>query len=135
MFSTLDMTTAGLRAQRTRMDTIAGNVLNASTTRNEQGEAVPYRRRIAVLQPGTADNAKAPGVHVAEVRRDMSDFDLRFEPGHPDADPNTGMVAYPNIDPAVEQVNLLEAGRAYEAAISLMQTTKSMFNSSLRLIA
>ncbi len=88
-----------------------------------------------MLQPGTATNDKAPGVHVREIGSDMSEFSQRFEPGHPDADPETGLVKYPNVDMATEQVNLLEASRAYEAAISLMQTTKSMFNSSLRMIA
>ncbi|MEM1011356.1 MAG: flagellar basal body rod protein FlgC [Planctomycetota bacterium] len=135
MFSTFDMTTAGLRAQRTRMDTIAGNVLNAETTRNSRGEAEPYRRRFAVLAPGSAENPKAAGVHVKEIAADQSAFTQRFEPNHPDANPDTGLVAYPNIDMATEQVNLLEASRAYEAAVSLMQTTKSMFNSSLRMIA
>jgi len=59
---------------------------------------------------------------------------LRHEPGHPDADAN-GMVKYPNIDLSIEYVNALEASRAYEANISMMETTKAMMNSSLRLLA
>lgn len=117
------------------MDTIAGNVLNVNTTRNAAGEAVPYRRRFAVLQAGDAANPKQAGVHVKEVALDKSPFNERFDPGHPDADPATGLVRTPNVDLAVEHVNLLEASRAYEANVTLMQTSKAMFNSALRLLA
>ena len=37
MFSTLDIGASGLMAQRTRLDTIAGNIANINTTRNERG--------------------------------------------------------------------------------------------------
>ena len=135
MFSTLDMATGGLQTQRTRMDVIAGNVLNVNTTRNAAGEAEPYRRKFAVLQPGDAQNPAKPGVHVAGIAEDASQFDERYEPAHPDADAATGMVRYPNVDLGTEYVNMLEATRAYEASVTLMQTTKSMFNSALRLLA
>jgi len=44
-------------------------------------------------------------------------------------------VNYPNIDMTIEMVNALEASRAYEANITMMETTKAMINSSLRLLA
>jgi flagellar basal-body rod protein FlgC len=44
-------------------------------------------------------------------------------------------VRYPNIDLSIEYVNMLEASRAYEANVTMMETTKAMINSSLRLIA
>ena len=138
MFDTMNATASGLRAQRTRMDTIAGNVLHVNTTRDAgstEGSPTPYRRRVAMLASGTAGNPNGPGVHVAEVAVDASDFTERHEPGHPDADPLTGMVKYPNVDLSTEYVNMLEASRAYEANIMLMQTTKAMINSSLRLLA
>ena len=138
MFDTMNMTAAGLRAQRTRMNTIAGNVLNLNTTRaatGPDGSAVPYRRRVAMLASGTADDPAAAGVHVDEIATDDGAFDERYEPGHPDADPRTGLVKYPNVDLSTEYVNMLDASRAYEANVTLMQTTKAMFNSSLRLLA
>lgn len=138
MFATLDMTASGLAAQRTRMDVIAGNVLHMNTTRAGRaadGSPIPYRRRIAMLSPGDGADPSKPGVHVSGVALDQSRFDERFEPGHPDADPLTGLVKYPNVDLSTEYVNMLEASRAYEANITLMQTTKAMFNASLRLLA
>jgi flagellar basal-body rod protein FlgC len=45
------------------------------------------------------------------------------------------MVNLPNIDMTVEYVNALEASRAYEANVTMMDTAKAMLNSSLRLLA
>jgi len=134
MFDILDMGASGLTAQRVRLDTIAGNIANISTTRDAAGKPNPYRRRFAVLEPGSAENPGAPGVHVSSVQEDQSPFIRRYEPGHPDADAN-GYVNYPNVDMSIEFVNALEASRAYDANVTMMDTTKSMFNSSLRLLA
>lgn len=134
MFDVLDMGASGLQAQRTRMDTIAGNIVNANTTRNAQGQPVPYRRRFAVFAPGQAGNPEKPGVHVQDIKLDQSPFQKRFEQGHPDAD-SEGYVSYPNIDLAMEYVNALEASRAYEANVTMMEVSKAMLNASLRLIA
>ena len=134
MFDALDIGASALTAQRVRMDTIAGNVANINTTRNAQGQRVPYRRRFVVFTPGRAEDPGAPGVHVAQVGLDQSPFRRVFDPGHADADKD-GYVLYPNIDLAIEQVNMLDASRAYEANVTMMETTKAMINSTLRLIA
>jgi flagellar basal-body rod protein FlgC len=137
MFQTLDISASGLQAQRTRMDTIAANIANLNTTRNANGEAVPYRRRFAVFSPNLAARGEGkdrPGVHVGKIKQDPSPFQKRFQPGHPDAGPD-GMVLYPNIDLSVEFVNALEASRAYEANVTTMEVTKSMMNATLRLLA
>src|SRR5262245_53505457 len=133
MFDSLDIGASALLAQRVRMDTIAGNVANINTTRNEKGQPVPYRRRIVTFA-AAAPGGKSAGVRVAAIESDMSPFNERFEPGNKDADAR-GYVKYPNIDLAIEYVNMLEASRAYEANVTLMETTKAMINSSLRLIA
>jgi flagellar basal-body rod protein FlgC len=133
MFASLDIGASALAAQRVRMDTIAGNVANINVTRNDRGETVPFRRRIALLAP-QADDAGAPGVRVAGIVHDPSPFRRVYEPGHPDADAS-GYVQMPNVDLAMEMVNMMEASRAYEANVTMMETTKAMINSSLRLIA
>ena len=135
MFDVLDMGASGLVAQRARMDTIAGNVLNINTTRNEQGEKIPFRRRLVVFQAGAAKDSPKPGVHVKEIKLDQTPFKERYEPGHPDADPKTGIVKYPNVDLMTEFTNMMEASRAYEATVTMMETSKAMFNSTMRLIA
>ena len=133
MFDALDMGASGLLAQRTRLDTIAANIANANTTHDASGKVNPYRRRFVVFAAGQQNRPDKPGVHVANVQVDASPFQRRFEPGHPDADAD-GYVAYPNIDLSIEYVNALEASRAYEANVSMMEVSKAMINASLRLI-
>ena len=134
MFDSLETSATALTAQRVRMDTIAGNVANMNTTRNDKGELSPYRRRFVVFAAGAEPGSNKPGVHVHKVELDSSPFRKVFDPGNRDAGPD-GYVSYPNVDMAIEQVNMLEASRAYEANVTMMETTKAMINASLRLIA
>ncbi len=134
MFDALDIGATGLTAQRARMDVIAENMANVSTTHDASGKPNPYRRRFAVIAPGAPDDASKPGVHVADIRQDQAPFLKKYEPTNQDADPD-GYVAYPNVDSTVEMVNAIEASRAYEANVTMMDVTKAMINSSLRLIA
>lgn len=134
MFDVLDIGASGLQAQRTRLDTIAANIANVNTTRDAAGRPNPYRRRFVVLEPTRIGDAEAPGVRVKEIKLDPSPFTKRHEPWNPDADAQ-GYVSYPNIDTAIEYVNALEASRAYEANVTLLETSKAMINSTLRLIA
>lgn len=120
-------------AQRVRLDAIAGNIAGM----NKVGNAAdpPYRRRFALLGDGrSAGRPDLPGVHVKQIKLDDSPFRRSYEPGHPMAD-QTGHVLHPNVDLAVEMVNAMEASRAYEANVTAMEVTKSMFNATLRLIA
>jgi flagellar basal-body rod protein FlgC len=137
MFDVLDIGATGLTAQRTRMDITANNVLNMNTTRAQRGPDgtwEPYRRRLAVLQTGSPQDPSKPGVHVAKIARDPSPFQTRYEPWNPDADAS-GNVKYPNVDLSYEMVNMIEASRAYEANITMMETTKAMLNATMRLLA
>jgi flagellar basal-body rod protein FlgC len=55
---------------------------------------------------------------------------LKYEPGHPDAD-EYGYVAYPNINPIEEMVNLISAQRAFEANVNAVNITRDIANSAL----
>ncbi len=88
-----------------------------------------------MFAPGQAQDAAKAGVHVQKIEMDKTAFRKQYDPSHPDADPKTGYVLYPNIDLSIEYVNALEASRAYEANVTMMETAKAMLNASLRLIA
>ncbi|MBN1345973.1 MAG: flagellar basal body rod protein FlgC [Phycisphaerae bacterium] len=139
MFGALDISTSALVAQRTRMDAIAGNIANAATPADPDGDPGPYRRRMAIFATGNpAAGRDAPGVHVSEILEDPSPPDRRFDPGHPLAAKTgkwKGYVAYPNVKLSTEMINAVEANRAYEANITVMGATKSMISAALRLLA
>lgn len=136
MFSAMDVSTSGLTAQRARLNAISGNLANLSTTRNEQGELEPYRPRYVTLQTDATVSTRGggAGVRVASIEQSTAAPNYRYEPGHPDADPR-GMVAYPNIDMTTEFVDALEATRAYEANIGVMEITKDLGRQTLQIIA
>jgi flagellar basal-body rod protein FlgC len=136
MFSILDVSTSGLVAQRTRLNAISSNIANMSTTRNEYGEPDPYRPKFVTFQ---TDNSIATpgggaGVKVGSVEQSDAPPKMKYEPGHPDAD-SRGFVRYPAVDMTTEFVDALEATRAYEANIGVIEVTKNMADQALRIIA
>ncbi|MEM7262055.1 MAG: flagellar basal body rod protein FlgC [Planctomycetota bacterium] len=131
MLSALGISATGLEARRVWMNTIAENIANAETTRDANGFPNPYRRQEPLFQ--AAPKGNAIGVKVQDVVPDMSEFSARFEPGHPDAD-EEGMVRYPNVNVVQEMVDMLMASRSYEANVTAMETTKTMFSSAQRII-
>ena len=74
----------------------------------------------------------APGVHIAAVIADTAPPLKRYDPSHPDADPE-GYVSYPDINPLTEMVDLMGATRAYGLNASAVQAEKSMIASSLEI--
>lgn len=134
MFGALDISASALVAQRTRLEVIAANTANSSSIYDAKGNYAPFRRRIAVFGEGDPATGNPRGVHVHEIKLDDAPFRKKYEPGHPEADAE-GYVNYPNVHSAVEQINALEASRAYEANITAAEATKSMLQTSLRLLA
>ncbi|GJQ25644.1 MAG: flagellar basal-body rod protein FlgC [Phycisphaerae bacterium] len=133
MFGALDISTSGLAAQRTWLDTISANIANAQTTRRADGGDGPYLRQVALFAPG--DGRGGAGVHVEKIVEDHSGKPREVkDPGHPDADAR-GIVRYPNVDLATEMVNAMVAVRAYEANVTAAEATKSIVASTLRLLA
>ncbi len=108
-------------------------------TRDDAGRAIPYRRRVALYATGPTSGSKnAAGVHVAKVVEDPSSFGFRYDPSNPDAiktGDRKGYVRVSNVDYQTEMVNAMVTARAYEANIAVIETTKSMMRSTLRLIA
>ncbi|MFG0246067.1 MAG: flagellar basal body rod protein FlgC [Phycisphaerales bacterium JB052] len=133
MYGSLDISTSGMIAQRTRMQVIAANIANMNTLENAQGEYDPYRRRAAMLEPsGNPDQPQGVMVGAIDIEHDA----LRREhrPGHKFADAD-GYVMVPDIDSTTEWVNGLQASRAYEANVAAAETMKSMVAQALRLLA
>jgi len=133
MFGLFDISTSGLVAQRVRLETIASNLANQETLLDSSGAYAPWRRRSVEFAAGDPSHGTSMGTHVAAIREGES-FDLRYQPGHPYAD-DRGYVRYPDVDPVFEQVDALDAVRAYEANIAAVEATKSMFASALAILA
>ena len=125
-----------MAAQRTRAELLVENMANAETTRTPEGG--PFQRKDAVFStslqasPFSAlfQNELAEGVRVADIVTDGRPPELRYLPGHPDADAN-GYVAFPHMNPAEEMVDLMSASRSYQANVAAISAVKDMINRSI----
>ncbi len=147
LFGLMETSGSAMQAERMRAEIVASNMANAETTRTETGG--PYKRQHVVFAANAPDgefvqslvgagqaiqatnNAEPPGgVHIAQVFEDNEAPLKRYDPGHPDARPD-GYVAYPDINPVTEMVDLMGATRAYGLNSSAVQAEKGMITSAL----
>jgi len=160
LFAMMETSGSAMQAERMRAEVVAANMANAETTRTSAGG--PYHRQHVVFAadegnsgfldslseasgtnastgaaslPGlnsNAGDATAPGVRIAQVVEDTAPPLKRYDPGHPDAGPD-GYVAYPDINPLTEMVDLMGATRAYGLNGSAVQAEKGMITSALEI--
>lgn len=161
IFDTMSISATGLSSQRRKLNAIASNIANADTTRTDEGG--PYKRkrilmmeahqpsrfstllqeqkeRLTLTNPGHLPAAEArtfaellgSGVETQEVREEPVEPRLVYDPAHPDARED-GYVVYPDINIVTEMVDMIAASRAYEANVTTLDTSKSMFNRALEI--
>ncbi|MDN5346742.1 MAG: flagellar basal-body rod protein FlgC [Clostridia bacterium] len=131
LLQAMAISASGLTAERLRLDIIANNLANISTTRTPRGG--PYRRQVPVFaerlrqELGRPDPNRPPGygVQVVAIAEDNTPPRLIYDPTHPDAD-ERGYVALPNINVVNEMVDMITATRAYEANVTAINAAKAM---------
>ncbi|WP_027414592.1 flagellar basal body rod protein FlgC [Aneurinibacillus terranovensis] len=141
LFSSFDASASALTTNRLRMDIISSNIANANTTRGEyvNGQWQPYRRKMAVIEPGTSssfDNflqaaigqtggVQVNGVRVTAIVPDQTPFKSVYDPTNPDANAR-GYVQMPNVDMLKEMVDLMQTTRAYDSNVTAINAAKAM---------
>lgn len=149
MFPDFRISGSALTAEKTRLDTIAGNIANMNTTRTVEGG--PYRRRTVVFAEdlAVARNRRAivvPFVPSEQVKRTYGGYGVRvdriladhrdpmmvYDPEHPDAGED-GYVRYPNVEIAKEITDMITAQRSYEASTTAIQAAKSIYMKALEI--
>ena len=148
LFTSINIASSGMSAQRTRNEVISDNIANASTTRTAEGG--PFRRSRVIMRPRVQspywrspflpegmDNGVGAGVRIAEIQKDYkSENKLVYDPTHPDAiksGPREGYVEMPNVDIVSEMVDLIAASRAYEANAAVVEGAKAMFQKAMEI--
>ena len=148
LFTSINIASSGMSAQRTRNDVISDNIANASTTRTAEGG--PFRRSRTIMRPRVQspywrspflpegmDNGVGAGVRIAEIQKDYkTENRLVYDPTHPDAiksGPREGYVEMPNVDIVSEMVDLIAASRAYEANAAVVEGAKAMFQKAMEI--
>jgi flagellar basal-body rod protein FlgC len=128
----LAVAAAGLKAQSGRMRIIAENIANADSAPPSAG-AQPYRRKIPTFTSHLDDDTGARLVEAGRVKRDQSAFRTKFEPGNPAANAR-GEVQMPNVNALIENMDLREAQRSYEANLNMVTATRKMLAQTLAIL-
>jgi flagellar basal-body rod protein FlgC len=156
IFSGLNISASGMRAERIRQNAISSNLANVETTRTDEGG--PYRRQFVVFKAdgnqhdtrllnkepgleGVSTNEKHLPIPAAGFPRDERFFgngvavsEIREDSRPPRMvyDPShpdadaKGYVAMPNINVVQEMTDMISATRTYEANVTAFNATKSM---------
>ena len=127
--SSLKIAATGLHAQTARMRIIAENLANADSAGKTPGED-PYRRKIPTFKAVMDKEVGGETVQIGRIALDQSDFNERYEPGHPAADAN-GYVKYPNVNSLLETMDMRQAQRSYEANLNVVTVTRQMLGATL----
>jgi flagellar basal-body rod protein FlgC len=163
LFTDLNISASGMRAQRIMQNTISSNLANVETTRTEKGG--PYRRQFPVF---SADSSQKD---VRIVNQDIKLQGTTTQPNHMDIPPlgfprdkrffgngvnvdeiredsrppkmvydpahpdadANGYVAMPNVNVVEEMTNMIAATRAYEANVTAFNASKSMYTQALQI--
>ena len=101
-----------------------------------KGNGYDYLKNENPLDDPDAPQFPKPAVMsvvVDKVVRDDSDFIMKYDPHHPDAD-EKGYVMMPNINPVIEMADMIEATRAYQANVAAFQSAKNIATSALEMM-
>ena len=129
LFTAMDISASGLRAQRTRMNVISSNIANAHTTRTKEGG--PYKRRDVILRENTFEE-QLSSVDVEAIKANPTPGERIYDPANPDAD-ESGYVTMPNVNLMEEMVNMMNATRAFEANTIAVKAQKDMALKALQI--
>jgi flagellar basal-body rod protein FlgC len=138
LLTAIEISASGMTAQRQRFEVSVNNMANANVARPAGTE--PFHRKMVVFSAapvqttfGAEFEDAIQGVEVSQVVTDSRPPRMQSEPGHPYADQN-GMVAYPDINPMEELMDVLSATRSYEANLQVVTVAKDMAQKTLEIL-
>lgn len=132
LMKSLKIAASGLRAQSSRMRVISENLANVDSTAKTPG-GDPYRRQIPTFKAAFDRTLGAQIAKPGRIKPDSSDFNIRYEPGHPAAD-DKGYVKTANVNALVEMMDMRDAQRSYEANLNIVRSARTMLQRTLDIL-
>lgn len=135
----MEISRTALDVEWRRLEVIAQNIANASTTLD--GSGAPYRAMrllsgprgdFAAILNGTNKQPNLQGVSVYSIEPQNIPPRRVYEPAHPQADAE-GYVSYPGFDHAAEMALMVKTSRAYEANVVALNTARGMYSKALEI--
>ena len=133
LMKTMNVSAGGMFAQSARMRIAAENIANTDSVQNAAGTG-PYRAKQIYFKTVLNKQTGASEVQVARVAEDMqTPLSMVYNPSHDMADAR-GFVQMPNVNSTLENINMKEAQRSYEANMAAIETARDMATRTLDLL-
>lgn len=132
LVNSLHIAASGMKAQSDRLRVVSENIANADSMGTKPGED-PYRRKIVSFRNHMDREMGVDKVEVYKYGYDKSEFEKRYDPGHPAADAQ-GYVKVPNVNTVLEMVDMREAQRGYEANLNVIEVSKGMLERTVDML-
>ncbi|HBQ94680.1 MAG: flagellar basal body rod protein FlgC [Firmicutes bacterium] len=135
MFDALNITSTALSAESLRLDLVANNLANATTTKTVTG--FPYQSESAILSAVPAPRRGAyegvgQGVMVRAIVSSPAPFPKVYDPTSPLAN-HQGYILQSNVNLSTQMVDMAEASQAYQANANAFSADKNMILKALTL--
>lgn len=128
LFDTMTIASSALTAQTAKLNTIAKNMANANTVASTPEATYTAQAPIfrAILDDQIDPNdASQLGVMIEEIVEVGGPARQEFNPAHPLADEN-GYIYKPDIDPATEMAEMMQASRSFQNSVEAINTAKQL---------
>jgi len=128
-----DIAGSAMSAQTLRLNTVASNLANADSVASSPDQAYRARNPVfSAMMQGLGRNAETVGVQVKGVTESQAPIDKQYSPGNPLADA-TGYIYTTNVNPVEEMANMISASRSYQNSVEVLNTSKQLMLSTLKL--
>jgi flagellar basal-body rod protein FlgC len=137
-FKIFDVSGSGLSAESVRLNTVASNLANADSVSSDPNSAYKSRHPVfqavqqSLMNAAGVDGASNAGVRVTGVVESKAPPAVRYDPGNPMADAQ-GNVYGSNVNVIEEMTDMISASRAYQDNVEVMNTSKDLMLSTLKL--
>ena len=131
--SIFDIAGSAMSAQSLRLNTVASNLANADSVATTSDAAYHARNPVfsAVMQ-GMGRQSEAVGVKVLGVVESQAPITKQYSPGYSLADVE-GYIYTTNVNPVEEMANMISASRSYQNNVEVLNTSKQLMLSTLKL--
>ncbi len=132
LFNVFDIAGSGMSAQMLRLNTTASNLANADSVSSNEKDTYRSKQAVFATLMNDFENESSAGVKVTDIIESSEPLKQKYLPNHPMANTD-GYVFMPNVNPIEEMANMISASRAYQSNVEMMNTSKKMLLSTLRL--
>lgn len=132
LISSIKIAGSGMEAQSRRIQVVAENIANASSTAKVPG-GDPYQRKVISFVDELDRKTGANLVKTTQITRDTAPFPTEYDPASPFSD-ESGFVKLPNVNAIIEMADMREANRSYEANLQVIKQVRDLISMSVDLL-